>query len=122
MQTLLLDIEVWDLVIDASNNIAVASNPYALAQDAASEIKLYQGELYWDTTRGIPYTSNATATGQILGLSPPANYMKQKFDEAALLVPEVVAAQSFIESFIGRKIKGQVQVTDREGAIAAIGF
>lgn len=116
MQTMLLDIVLWDLVIDASGNIAVASNPYALAQDAASEIKLYLGELYWDTTRGVPYND------QILGQAPPPNYMKQKWNEAALLVPDVVAAQTFIESFVDRKITGQVQVTDREGAIAAAGF
>lgn len=116
MKTALLDIVTWDLVVDAGGNIAVASNPYALAQDSASEIRLYQGELYWDTTRGVPYDD------QILGKSPPLSYMKKQFVTAAELTPEVVAARAFIQSFVDRKITGQVQVTDKDGVIAAASF
>jgi hypothetical protein len=116
MKTLLLDQVSWDLVIDATSNIAVASNPYALAQDAASEIKTFLGEVYYDTTHGVPYFST------ILGLAPPLSYVKKQWNAAALLVPEVVAAQTFISSFENREIKGQVQVTDREGAIMAATF
>lgn len=116
MKTLLLDQVKWDLVQDAFGNIAVAANPYALAQDAASAIKLFAGELYYDTTKGIPYFST------ILGEAPPLAYIKAQFNAAALTVPEVVAAQSFIESFIDRKIKGQVQVTNEEGVIMTATF
>ena len=52
-QTLLLDPLKWDLVVDAAGNIAVASPPYALAQDAASSIKLFSGECYYDTSIGV---------------------------------------------------------------------
>lgn len=116
MKTLLLDIVEWDLVVDAAGNIAVASNPYSLAQDAASAVKLFQGELYYNTVPGVPYWD------QILGLTPPLSYMKAKFKEAALTVPEVVASQVFISSFVDREIKGQVQVTDEDGKIVGASF
>lgn len=115
-RTLLLDTVTWDLVIDAAANIAVADNPYALAQDAASAIKLFQGEQYYDTSAGVPYWD------QILGKTVPLAYLKAKFVEAALTVPEVVASQCFIASFIDREIKGQVQVTNEEGVIATAAF
>ena len=38
MKSLLLDPRSWDLTVDVSNNIAVASDPYSLAQDAACAI------------------------------------------------------------------------------------
>ena len=53
--TLLLDLTNWDLVLDVNGNIAIARPPYALAQDAASAVKTFQGECYYDTTLGIPY-------------------------------------------------------------------
>lgn len=113
--TLLLDQTTWDLVLDISGNIAVASEPYSLAQDAASAIKLFQGELWYDTTKGIPYDA-------ILGYSPPLAYLKSLFEAAALTVPGVVEARCFIASATGRTITGQVQVTDVAGRITAATF
>ena len=115
MKTLLLNPDSWDLMVDASNNIALASNPYALAQDAASAIKLFEGEQYYDTIIGVPYWQD------ILGLYPPLSLVKAKLVEEALTVPEVVAAQCFIQSFVRREIRGQVHVTDKDGKIIATG-
>lgn len=114
--TLLLNPVEWDLMIDAGGDVAVAAEPYALAQDAASAIKLFEGEDYYDTTRGVPYWE------EILGHWPPVRVMKAHFVRAALTVPEVVEAQCFIESIEDRRPKGQVQVTDRTGALAAAWF
>ena len=116
MKTLLLDTDTWDLVADASGNIAVADEPYALAQDAASAIRLFAGELYYDTTQGIPYFD------QILGKAPPVSLMKAYFNRAALTVPGVVSAKTFIQSWTDRTVTGQVQVTDEAGNITAAGF
>jgi hypothetical protein len=116
MKTLLLTTDAWDLTDDASGNIAVAEEPYALAQDAASAIRLFQGELYYDTTQGIPYFQ------QILGQAPALSLMKAYFNRAALTVPGVVSAQSFIQSWTDRKLTGQVQVTDAAGNTTAAGF
>lgn len=103
--TLLLDSTTWDLVLDANVNLAVAQPPYALAQDAASAIKLFAGEAFWDSTLGISYLT------QIFGVAPPPlAQIKQDFINAALTVPGVVSAQVFITSLTNRMLSGQVQV------------
>jgi len=116
MQTLLLDLTNWDLVVDANDNIAVASNPYSLAQDAASAIRLFAGELWYDTSKGIPYFTD------ILGKLPPLSLLKQRLITAALTVPEVTAARVFITSIEGRTLHGQVQTTDVTGTTSAASF
>lgn len=116
MATLLLDTAAWDLVLDAAGNIAVATEPYSHAQDAASAIKLFQGELFYDLNQGIPYFQ------QILGKFPPLSLVKARMVAAALTVPGVVSAKCFITKFDQRKISGQVQVTDAKGNTSAASF
>lgn len=116
MQTLLLNPQTWDLMLDASGNIAVASDPYSLAQDAASAIRLFQGELWFDTTQGVPYFQ------QILGQPLNLSLIKAKLAAAALTVPGVVSATVIITSFSGRTVTGQVQVSDSTGNVSAANF
>lgn len=116
MRTLLLDVSNWDLVVDVDNNIAVASNPYALAQNAASAIRLFKGELWFNTAPGIPYFE------QILGKFPPVALMKALFVKAALTVPGVVTAACFITSINDRVVTGQIQITDSSGTTTAASF
>ena len=118
--TLALDPLSWDLTVDASGNIATFSDggtdPIGLAQDAASAIRLFQGELFYDTTQGVPYFA------QILGKSPPVALLRAYFVAAALTVPGVVSAVCFISSITDRGLKGQVQVTDSNGNTATAAF
>lgn len=116
MKTLLLDTNTWDLAIDASANIAVASDPYALAQTAANTIRTFLGEVYYDTRLGVPYFS------EILGYAPPVSLMKAYWNKAALEVTGVVGARTFITEWKDRTIKGQVQVTNDAGITSAAGF
>jgi hypothetical protein len=116
MKTILLDQQNWDFLVDGSRNIAVASEPYALAQDAASAIKYFQSDDYYDTTAGIPYWQ------QVIGHWPPVELMKAYFVKAALTVPGVVQAQTFISQISDRIVTGQVQITDRTGALSTVGF
>jgi hypothetical protein len=115
MQTLLLDSD-WDLVVDVSGNIAVAPEPLSMAQDAASAIRTFAGEVYFDTTLGIPYFS------QVLGYAPPVSLMKAYFNQAAMQVPGVASAATFITSWQDRIVSGQVQITDSSGNVTAAGF
>ena len=101
MNTLILDTVKWDLLIDAAGNIAVAQDPYSQAQDAASAIRTFQGEVYYDTTLGIPYWE------KVLGFAPPLSLIKHYINTAALTVPGVVGAVSYINSFVKRAIGGQ---------------
>lgn len=116
MRTILLDRTTWDWVLDATGNIAIADAPYSLAQDAASAIRLFIGELYYNTTLGVPYFE------QIYGQTPPLSLMKSHFVQAAMRVPGVVRAQCYITEWEGRTVRGQVQVWDTEGMMSAANF
>lgn len=115
--TLLLDQVNWDLLLDASGDIAVATEPYSLAQDAASAIKTFLGEVYYNTTLGIPWLQ------QILGKNPSLGAVKQLLVAAAETVPNVVSAQVFLTAINFRAISGQVQVTSATtGQVSAVPF
>lgn len=102
--TLLLDEASWDLVLDAFGNIAVATEPYSLAQDAASAVRTYLGECYWDTTVGVPWLQ------RIFGRNVTLNYIKAQIVAAARTVPDVASAQFFVTAFNSRALTGQLQV------------
>lgn len=116
MKTLLLDVNSWDLVLDNSGNIALASEPYALAQDVASTIKTFIGELWYDDTQGVPYFD------KILGKYPPLGLIRTQLKQAALAVPGVVSAKVTINSFVNRTVTGQVQFIDTTGITNNVQF
>lgn len=116
MKTMLLDTVLWDLVLDVNGDIAIATEPYQLAQDAASAIRVFLGEDWYNTTIGVPYFES------FFGKSPNISLVKQKFIGQALTVPGVVSAKVFITSVSERRVTGQVQVTDTEGNVTAAGF
>jgi len=114
--TLLLSTDLWDLVVDANGNIAVADPPYALAQDVASAIKTFLGEVWYDETLGIPYFQ------QILGKTPPASVFNAQMVAAARTVPGVVSATCTITSFQNGTVTGQVLFKDSNGQNGAVNF
>ena len=116
MNTLLLDLDNWDLCLDANSNIAMAANPYAIAQDVASAVKLFAGELYYDTSKGVPYFQS------ILGQNTPMSYIKAKLEAAALTVPEVVEAQVSGLQVSQRALTGTVKVIDLSGQAQNVSF
>jgi hypothetical protein len=111
MDTLLLDTVLWDLTVDAAGNIALATEPYALAQDVSSAIRLVLGELWYDDTQGIDYFK------KILGKSPTLAVFQELMVQAAQTVPDVVSAVCIVESydFATRHVGGQVQFIDVNG-------
>ena len=115
-KTLLLDRSKWDLVLDSAGNIALASPPYALAQDVASAIKLFLGELWYDSTKGIPYFQ------KILGHLPPASLLSGYVENAALSVPGVVQARCTLTELTDRKMSGVVNFIDETGAANNVSF
>lgn len=114
--TLLLDRTAWDLVLDSHGNIALASPPYALEQDVASAVRLFLGELWYDTTKGIPYFE------EILGQLPPVSLFTSYIEKVALTVPGVVSARCVISSFQNRAISGEIQFIDDSGTGGSIVF
>jgi len=116
MNSLYLNPSTWDLAVDSFGNIAVASDPYALAQNAATACRTFINDVYYDQTVGIPYFT------QILGQLPTLQYVKAQLVAAAETVQGVVSAQAFITEFAGRQIQGQIQVTDTAGVTTAASF
>lgn len=114
--TLLLDQSAWDLVIDSAGNIAMATPPYALAQDVASAVRLFLGELWYNTPKGIPYFED------VLGHLPPLSLLTGYMEQAALTVPGVMSAQVIISAFDAREIRGEVQFIDETGAASGVTF
>lgn len=106
----------WDLYIDPFGNIAVNTNGEALAQDAASAIKTFQGEVYYDTTLGIPYWTT------ILGKLPSLSVIRALMVQAAKAVPGVVKAACFFTGFVNRRWTGQVQITDNTNTTFGTNF
>lgn len=108
--TFLLDLDTWDLCLDASGNLAVANAPYSIAQDVASQLKTFLGECWYDTSQGMPYWQS------ILGQRPPASYVISELETQALLVPDVEDATASIGGITAKRgAIGQVLITDTDG-------
>lgn len=116
MDTLLLDPTSWDLLLDAHGNIALASRPYAVAQDVASAVKLFNGELYYDQTQGVPYF------GEILGAGQSPLFLAAQLEAAALTVPTVVEAQCSAIYYANRVASGTLKVIDATGQAQNVTF
>jgi hypothetical protein len=126
--TMLLDIETWDLVLTDGGNWALAASlypgdpakavAYGQAQDAASQLRLFSGELNYDTTQGVPYWE------QILGFAPSTQLIAAKWEEQALLVPGVILAVCAIPSVNNRAISvpnpASVTITNDEGQVETL--
>lgn len=114
--TLILDQTAWDLVLDASGNIALATEPYSTAQDVSSAVRTWQGECWYDTDQGVPYAD------EVLGTLPEPGYLRSKLIEIALAVPRVAAAKVVFVDFAGRQLSGQIQITDIDGNLSEANF
>lgn len=116
MKTLLLDTQAWDLVLDSNGNIALADVPYAQAQDAASAIRTFKSECWYDNTLGIPYFQ------KILDKLPPFQYVAALVEQQALTVPGVAKARCTITQFSKRNLRGVVEIINTDGVAANVGF
>lgn len=114
MRTLLLDIAQWDLVTNAAGDIAVAEDPYALAQDVASAIRTFLAEVWYDQSLGVAYFQ------QILGQAPPISLFEQLMSEAAESVTGVASAACSISAFADRRVTGRVTFTSDNGATQTV--
>lgn len=114
--TLLLSQDNWDLVIDTSGNIAAATDPYSLAQDVASAVRVFTGDIWYDTAQGIAYLT------RVLGQRPTNQFLKGQIEARALTVPGVVSARCLFVALQDRKLSGQVQIIDTTGASNNVSF
>lgn len=116
MNTLLLDTQLWDLVLDLNGNIAVATDPYSVAQSVASACRTFVGDLWYNKTAGVPYFQ------QILGHYPPLALVKTLLANQAATVPGCNNPVVFLTGFNGRALSGQIQFSDSNGTTQAASF
>jgi hypothetical protein len=114
--TLLLDQDAWDLVLDVNNNIALAEAPYSIAQDVASATRTFLGECWYNTNLGLPYFQ------QILGEFPPLQFVNQEIVTSSLTVQDVTSAEVTFTSFKDRNLSGQILITDTDSATNTVAF
>ena len=101
--TMLLDRSAWDLTLDASGNMALATEPYSQVQDVASAARCFYGECYYATIKGVRYFQ------QILGHEQPIAILKAQLATAAMTVPGVVSAVALLSGIADRVVTGQIQ-------------
>ena len=117
MNTLLLDRTTWDLLLDASGNIAVASDVYAIAQDISSAVRVFLGECWYDTTQGMPYRQN------ILGRSQSVAAFQKQVEQVALTVTGVADAQCLVSGLTSsRQMTGAILFTTSSGTTGNVSF
>ena len=115
MNTLFLMPNSWDLTLDASGNIAVASSTYQQAQDIASECRVFVKDMYFSQSEGIPYLEDILGKG----LYPLALY-RRHLQERALLVPGVTAANIKLALPSDRTLVGSIEFTNNKGKTGVI--
>lgn len=105
----------WDLMVDANGSIAMATGGYAIAQNVASAIAVFLGELYYDTTLGVDYA-------QILGAMEDTTFIRTQLETAALTVPGVVKAKVTLNPMSNNTLSGTVQIIDTTGQALNVVF
>lgn len=117
MQSLLLDRTTWDLCLDANGNLAICTEPYAISQDVATGIRIFVGEVWYDTSQGLPYRQ------QILGRNQSAPLFKAQAEQVANAVPGVASSTCVINTITAtRRIGGQIQIKTTSGEVLSVGF
>lgn len=115
--TLFLMPNTWDLALDASGNIAVATSTYQRAQDIASACRVFTRDLYYDQTAGIPYLE------EILGKNAyPIGLYQSELHRAAMSVEGVVTADVILNQLSERQLTGMIVFTDIDGSTATVGL
>lgn len=115
-KTLLLDRDVWDLVLDAAGDIACASEPYSVAQNVASALRTFAGECWYGKQKGMPYWQ------QILGHYPPMALVRDRITSEAMKEQDVAQVRVQSLDATGRTLTGEVLVIDTNGQQSGVTF
>lgn len=114
MNTLFLLPETWDLSLDASGNLAIATDIYQQSQDVASACRAFTKDLYYDQEAGIPYFE------KILGqYGYPLALFKMHLEEAAKSIEGVVSASAQLR-LSGRVASGSIVFTNSDNQTGQI--
>lgn len=120
VDTLALDTSLWDLDVDPKGNLRTVGDAtpdsdqtgpgMRLAQDVATRVQAWRGEVFFDTTQGIDYPA-------YFGGPPNLSLLQSVFNTEALKVPGCATALAqFTFKAGGRRVVGGVlNVSDIAG-------
>ena len=110
MITLALD-NSWDITVDSLGNLATLSDNERLAQDVASSVRVFKGELPFDIERGVEY-NNPDLNRETL------NY---EMNEQAKLIDGVAESVVLFEELSNRTLKPVIYITNEQGNQITVG-
>ncbi|EDM2047148.1 hypothetical protein CKT45_03120 [Salmonella enterica subsp. enterica serovar Muenchen] len=113
-RSLLLDTRTWDILLDATGNLAITDNPYAVAQDVACACSTFLGECWYDATSGIPYWS------RILGHWPGTQLINSTLQQEAVKLPTVKSALCQVSAGKDRTATGVMYITDTNNDVFTV--
>lgn len=114
----------WDLGLDDQGNLgtfgdATNDSPQTgpgmrLAQDVATRLRAWRGEVWFDTTQGIDYP-------RYLGQAPSLIQLRADYQSEALLVPLCVTALADLDlQRTTRAVGGTIYLSDLTGYSAEV--
>jgi len=123
LDTLALDPPNWDLTLDANGNLATFGDGtpgtqtgpgMRMAQDVASRVRAWRGEVWFDVDQGIDYP-------RYMGLTPAIVQLQADYQAEALLTPECsTALADFSLDRTTRQVGGALYLTDISGYSAQV--
>ncbi len=109
--TLLLN-DKWDIFVDSAGNISTVTDDYAIAQNIANAVRLFQNDAYFERNKGVPYL--ASVFGEKLSASQ--SVVINRWRKAALNVEGVTDCEPIPEyDNEGRIIGGKIVATTING-------
>lgn len=114
----------WDLDLDDQGNIRTVGDAtptdiqtgpgMRLAQDVATRLRAWRGEVWFDVTQGIDYP-------RYLGLAPSVIQLRADYQSEALLVPLCATALADLSlTRPAREVGGTVYLSDLSGFAAEV--
>lgn len=109
--------ENWDIHLNGENNLSTTQDANAVAQDVASACKTHLGEVWFDTSLGIPWFT------QILGKPVSAVFIQAQLEKQAKRLPYVSNARAtVITDRATRSSRGLIAIVDANGQELAVIF
>lgn len=121
--TLALQVATWDLDLDDRGNLRTFGDAtpdentgpgMRLAQDVASRVRAWRGEVWFDTEQGIDYP-------RYLGTTPSLVELRADYQAEALRVPQ--CATALADFALGRRdraVTGALYLSDLSGYAAEV--
>lgn len=115
-RTIQLNPQDWDLALDANNNLAIATDKYAIAQDTASTCLTFSTEIIYATERGVAWKD-------IVGDVINSGFIKAQLQTEAMRVEVNTDAVIYLDFDQTKRILyGVIVVEDIYGNSVAISF